>query len=154
MEVILQQEVPSLGKEGDQVKVASGYANNYLLPRGLAVLATPGNLKQFELKRASLAKKEEAAKVEAEKLAKKIDGKQVKLEAKAGEEGKLYGSVTSKDIVESVASQLKIDLDKKQVDLPVHIKEVGSYQVKVKFHSEVEATLAVDIVATGHKPTE
>lgn len=154
MDVILQQEVPLLGKEGDIVKVASGYANNYLLPRRLAILATSGSLKQLEAKRASLAKKETMARVEAENLAKKIDGKSVVFEVRIGEEGKLYGSITSKDVAEAISVQLKTDVDKRRIELAEHIKEAGTYEVKVRFHPAVVGVLKVDVKAADQKNTE
>lgn len=154
MEVILQKEVPMLGKEGDIVKVAAGYANNYLLPRGLAVRATSGNLKQLEAKRALMAKKEATARAEAEGLAKQVEGKKVRIEVRAGEGGKLYGSVTSKDVAEAVSSQLKIAVDKRQLEMAEHIKEAGAHEIKVRFYPEVEVSLTAEVIAVEQQSKE
>lgn len=154
MEVILQQEVLSLGREGDIINVADGFANNYLIPKGIAVLATPGNLKQLEAKRSSLEKKEAAARVEAEKTAAGVEGKTIKLKVRVGEEGKLFGSVTAKDIAEAVTGQLKVDIDRRQVIIDEPIKEAGSYQIKIKFHFDVDAVVNVEVAAAEQKSPE
>ncbi len=151
MEVILQEEILSLGRIGDVVNVAPGYANNYLIPKGLAIVATPGNLKQLEARRTIIDKKESAVKKEAEKIAAKVDGKDIKLEARAGEEGRLYGSVTAKDIAEAIGEQLKVEVDKNQVGLGDHIKDAGTHEIKIKFHFDVDAIIKAEIVAIEEK---
>ena len=151
MEIILKEEILSLGRVGEIVNVAPGYANNYLIPKGLAIIASPGNLKQLDAKRVSIDKKEVAVKKEAKKVAAKVDGKEIKLEARAGEEGRLYGSVTAKDIAEAIGEQLKVDVDKNQVRLGDHIKDAGTHEIKVKFHFDVDAVVKAEIVAIEAK---
>jgi large subunit ribosomal protein L9 len=147
MEVILRQEVPALGREGEIVKVANGYANNYLFPKGLAVIATKGNLKQLEQKRGSLAKKEEAARAEARELAGKLESQTVTIEAKAGAEDRLYGSVTAKDIAAAVEEKLGLKIDRRRLQLAEPIKQAGEVAIPVKLHPDVEASLKVEVVA-------
>lgn len=147
MEVILTQEVSSLGKPGDLVKVNRGYANNYLIPQGLAVLATPGNLKQWEAKKANLAKKEAAAKKQIQEVAAQLDGKTVTIKAKAGKEGRLFGSVTALDVAEAVKEQLQLEVDKRKIEMPDPIKEAGSYDIPVRLHPEIKVTLKLEVQA-------
>lgn len=145
MQVILQQEILALGHEGDVVKVAGGYANNFLIPKGLAVLATPGNLKQLEQKRSGIAKRQAALRAEAAGEAAKIDGKTVTIIAKVGEGGRLYGSITSKDIASAIEAQLGIAVDRKRLDVTEAIKRAGDVTVKVRLYPEVEATVTVTV---------
>lgn len=154
MEVILEAAVPLLGGEGAIVKVADGYGNNYLIPRGLAVLATKGNLKQLESKQKLLAKKESLIKTEMEKLAKKLDGKKVVLKAQVGDKGRLYGAVTSKDVVKVVQEQLNTQINKRQLTLAGQIKAVGTYEAKINLHAQVEANLIVEVEAQAKKADE
>lgn len=154
MEVILEAAVPLLGGEGAIVKVADGYGNNYLIPRGLAVLATKGNLKQLESKQKLLAKKESLIKTEMEKLAKKLDGKKVVLKARVGDKGRLYGAVTSKDVVKVVQEQLKTQINKRQLTLAGQIKAVGTYEAKINLHAQVEANLIVEVEEQAKKADE
>jgi large subunit ribosomal protein L9 len=141
----LQQDVPSLGTGGDVVRVRPGYARNYLIPRALAVLATKGNLARVEeLKQAAKARAERA-KAEAELLAKKLDAISVKLERAAGAEGKMYGSVTNKDIAEAYAAQ-GLEIDRRKIELPEAIRSLGLHEVPVKIHPEVTVSLRVEVV--------
>lgn len=151
MEIILQNEILSLGKIGDIVNVAPGYANNYLIPKGMAIIASKGNLRQLEAKRSSIDKKEAAAKKDAEKLAAKIDGKELKIEVRAGEEGRLYGSVTAKDIAVAIGEQLSVEVSKNQVRLSEVIKDAGIHEITVKFHFDVDAVIKTEIVAIEEK---
>jgi len=146
MEVILRQEVPSLGREGDIVKVASGYANNYLIPKGLAALATPGNLKQLEQKRAAIARREAVLMGESEEVKAKLDGKSITITAKAGAEGRLYGSVTTKDIAKAIEEQLGLAVDRKRLEPPEPIKQAGDATVTLRLYPEVAASIEVKIV--------
>ena len=145
MQVILQAEVPALGREGDVVKVAGGYANNYLIPKGLAIIATPGNLKQLELRRALIAKREAVIRGEAAEQAAKLEGKSVTISAKAGAEGRLYGSVTTKDIAAAIEADLGVAIDKRRIEPAEPIKQAGDVTIKIKLFSDVEASLEIKI---------
>jgi large subunit ribosomal protein L9 len=147
VEVILQEEVPALGREGDVVKVAPGYANNYLIPRGVAVMATRGNLKQLEQKRAGIEKRHAAAQAETQALADKFAGRSVTITARAGEEGRLYGSVTTADIAAAIQDNFGVEVDRRRIVPADPIKEAGEVTVKIRLQAEVEATLTVKVVA-------
>jgi large subunit ribosomal protein L9 len=149
MEVILTKEVANLGKPGDLVKVNRGYANNYLIPKGLAVLATPGSLKQWEERKANLAKKEALIKAQMEETASQISGKTVLIKAKAGQAGRLFGSVTALDVVKAIKEQLKLDIDKRKLELPEPIKEPGHYDLNLKLHPEVKAVDKLEVQAVS-----
>lgn len=147
MEVILQQAIEALGREGEVVKVAPGYANNFLIPKGLAVMATRGNLKQLEQKRAGIEKREGETRTAAAEIAKKFDGKSVTIRAKAGAEGQLYGSVTTKDIAAAMSEDFGVEIDKKQIIPADPIKEAGEVDIRVRLHPDVEGALVVKVVA-------
>lgn len=148
MKVILKEDVVSLGKEGDITEVARGYARNYLFPKGLAVEASPPNLKQLEHKRKALEKKAAEKKALAEEEAKKLEGKTVAIIAKAGVGGKLYGSVTSKDIAEALNEQLKVEVDRKLIVQAESIKSLGNIAVSIKLHPEVDVSINVEVRAS------
>lgn len=145
MKVILQTEVENLGKNGDVLVVADGYGRNYLLPKGLAVKASPQNLKKLE---AVIKAREEQKKEEIE-IARGIEAKineiTVVIRAKAGDKGKLFGSVTNSDIAAQLEEQHGIVVDKRKVDLKQSIKETGFYTVNIKLHPEVNAGLKVSV---------
>ncbi|ADG83803.1 50S ribosomal protein L9 [Thermincola ferriacetica] len=145
MKVILMEDVKKLGKKGDIVNVAEGYARNFLFPRNLAVEATQGNLKNLEQKKqAEMAKKAQLLQ-EAKNLAEKIEGLEIKVATKVGDGGKLFGSVTSKDVAEKLYEQHKIQVDKKKIEIDT-IKTLGTYQASVKIHPEVQARFTVKVV--------
>jgi len=146
MKVILKEPVGGLGKTGDVVDVANGYAQNYLIPRGMAVVATPGTLRDWEHKKAALAKREAQDIGEAQELADSLRDKEVKIEAKAGEAGKLYGSVTPKEIAAAIEDQLKAKVDRKKIELPEAIRELGAHPVTVKLYPGVDTTIKVNVV--------
>jgi len=146
MQIILQREVPSLGREGDVVKVAKGYANNYLIPKGLAIIATPGNLKQLEQKQAAITKREKVVRAAAEKEKSKLDGKTITIKAKAGEEGRLYGSITTKDIGAAIEADLGAKIDKRRIELAEPIKQAGDVMIKIKLYPEVEASIEIKVI--------
>lgn len=146
MKVILKETVGGLGKIGDVVDVADGYARNYLVPRGTAVIATPGALKEWDQKRASIAKKEALERESAQELADRLRDKEVTVEAKAGEGGKLYGSVTAKEVASAIEGQLKAEVDRKKIEIAESIKELGSHEVTVKLYSGIETTIKVNVV--------
>ncbi len=147
MKVILTKDVASLGKEGDVVNVSSGYARNFLFPKRSAIDATSANLKMFEKKKRVLTEKDAEAKSEVEALADKLNKKTIKLSVKTGEKGKLYGSITSKDIAEAIKKEFDISLDKRKIDLGENIKSLGKYSVNIKLHSEVEAKMNIEVVS-------
>ena len=147
MKVILKSEVENLGKEGDVLNVADGYGRNYLLPKGLAVKATPQNLKALE---ATIKAREEQNKQELEMardLAAKINDLTVVVRAKAGDKGKLFGSVTNGEIAAQLEEQHGITVDKRKIDLKEPIKLVGFYTVNVRLHQEVVQELKVAVEA-------
>ena len=148
MKIILQKPVDKLGDPGDIVDVADGFARNYLVPRGLAVRAEKGALKHAQdLKRAHVSRRSKQ-KVEFEALASKlIAAGPLRISAKAGEEGKLFGSVTAADIAEAVSARAGIDVDRRDVHLDEAIRSVGSHEVRVKLFPEVEPILTVEVDA-------
>jgi large subunit ribosomal protein L9 len=146
MKVILTEDIPKLGKTGDTVEVARGYGRNYLVPQGKALLASTKNMKALEHERRLLKRKAENTRKEAEELADKVRGLTVSLPRKVVEEGKLYGSVSVSDILQAVEER-GVTLERKQIRLDEPIKALGEYKVPVRFHSEVEAELTVQVVA-------
>ena len=145
MQIVLREDVVSLGMEGDLVKVADGYARNYLIPKGLAIQATPGVLKDLELRKGAIAKKEEKRKAEFEKVAKKFEGKTIKIAVEVTDEGHLYGSISVSDVAKAIEEQLKESVDKTKIVLTDHIKEVGTYLVTIRIHPQVEAKLNLEV---------
>jgi len=144
MQIILQEDVEKLGARGQLVDVAEGYARNFLLPRKLALEATPGNLKRLEKMRAVFAKKEATEKESAQTLAELLATVTVTLTRKAGENDQLFGSVTSADIADALAAQ-GYNVEKRKIALTDPIKLVGEYEVPVKLHREVSANLKVKV---------
>lgn len=149
MKVILTAEVKGKGHEGDVVDVARGYAVNYLLPRKMAIAATPGNIKQLEARMSNISQRNEARRTDAQGIADAINGKSIVIEGKAGEEGKLFGSVTTLMIEEAIASQLGIDVDHKRMDLHRPIKTTGEHTVGVSVFGDVKAEIVVKVVPEG-----
>ncbi len=148
MEVILLQDMEKLGARGQVVKVADGYARNYLLPQKQAVAATPQNLKWLEQQRVRFLKQEASEKADAADLAKLLEGASVTEKRKAGEQGTLFGSVTAQDIADKLAAQgYKIDRRKIQLEHP--LKVLGEYDVPIRLHREVTATVKVKVEAEG-----
>jgi len=146
MDVILLEKIKKLGDLGDTVKVKSGFGRNYLLPQGKALPATDANRKVFEARKAELVKKFSDSLNAAKARAAKIEGQTVTLKALAAEEGKLYGSVGPAEIVESAAAK-GIEIKKSEIDMiSGPIRQLGSYTVSVRLHTEVEATLKVLVV--------
>jgi large subunit ribosomal protein L9 len=148
MEVILRDHVDNLGRRGEVVKVADGYARNYLLPRKLALIATPGNLKQVERERVKFDAKEAEEKGAAEGIAAKMSGLEVVIARRVGETEALYGSVTSSDIADVLASR-GFEVDRRKIGLREPIKKLGSYAVPVKLHRDVTVEVPVKVVAEG-----
>lgn len=148
VQIILRSDVDNLGRVGDTVKVKPGFARNFLIPQGLAMLATPSNLKQFELERKKLESKMDAVRSEARTLAEKLSAAVVEMRVRVGEGDKLYGSVTSAMIAEGLAAQ-GIEIDKRRIDLDAPIRALGEYAVPVKLHQDVIAEVTVQVLREG-----
>ncbi len=148
MEVILREHVDNLGRRGELVKVADGYARNYLLPRKLALLPTEGNSKQIERERGKFEAKEAEEKKVAEALAARLGDAEVSIARKVGETEALYGSVTTSDIAEALAAK-GFEIDRRKLQLAEPIKKLGEYQIPVKLHRDVTAHIKVKVVAEG-----
>jgi len=148
VQVILSEEVTNLGRPGDVVKVRAGYARNYLLPRKLAVEANPKNLREFEHAKGVAMLKREALKQKATGLKARIEALSLAINARAGEEGKLFGSVTNIDIERALREQ-GVEVDRRRITLAEPIKQLGDFTVTVKLESEVEAHLKVNVTAAG-----
>ena len=150
MKVILQKPADNLGNPGDIVEVADGYARNYLIPRGMAIRAQKGALKHAEVLKKGHAARLSRQKGEYEALASKlIAGGPLRIGARAGEEGKLFGSVTAADIAEAVATQAGVQVDRRDVRLDEPIRSIGVHEVRVKLFQEVEPVLTVEVTAQG-----
>ena len=145
MKVILQQDVKGQGKKGQMVEVSEGYARNFLLPRKLAILATTDAINTMNLKEKARKAEEARMKAEAEAIAAKLKDCQVKLTAKAGAGGKLFGAVTGKEISEGLKKQFGLDVPKQKLVLSEPIKAFGTYQVKAKLGFEVSGTVYVSV---------
>jgi large subunit ribosomal protein L9 len=145
MKVLLKRDVAKIGKKGQLLEVKEGYARNFLIPNGLAVEATGGTLKQFEEGKKSEERRKAKEKEEAQGLAGRIKGITVTLRHKAGEEGKLFGSITSSEVAQALQEK-GFGLDKKQVILDEPIRLVGSHEVRVKLHPEVTASFHVEVM--------
>jgi large subunit ribosomal protein L9 len=144
MEVILREDVDKLGNRGELVKVAAGYARNFLLPRRLAVAATDANRKIVEQERQAHLRKEAKLKSESEDLAKLLTGISVTISQKAGENDQLFGSVTSKDIADGLAAK-NFTIDRKKIHLDEPIKQLGEFKVPLRLHREVTVEIAVNV---------
>ncbi|MCQ4637492.1 50S ribosomal protein L9 [Anaerovorax odorimutans] len=145
MIVILQKDLKGTGKAGDVVKVSDGYARNMLIPKGIAKEATEGNIRNLEKQKEIAAEKKAEQKAAAEENAKKISGLSVTIKTKGGEGGRLFGSITSKDIAQALADQHKIKVDKKKIDLDSPIKQTGDFTIPIKLYPEVTAQLKVTV---------
>ncbi len=146
MEVILRDNVDKLGKAGDLVKVKPGYARNFLLPQGLAYEATPGNKKRIEAEAKSRQARHAAERAAAEGVAAKLNGVKLTLARKAGEENRLFGSITSQDVADALAAAGH-DVDKRKIDLEHPIKTLGVHTVPVRVYHDVHAELQLTVVA-------
>jgi large subunit ribosomal protein L9 len=149
MKVILRADVDNLGHLGDIVTVRPGYGRNYLLPQGLASLATPGNLKVFEHERSKLQARNDAIRAEAAGLAGQIEAAKVVIEVRVGDGDKMYGSVTSSQIAAILAEQ-DVIVDRRKIQLDDGLRALGDYELDVKLHPQVTAKLSVRIVKHGH----
>ncbi|HEX7464759.1 MAG TPA: 50S ribosomal protein L9 [Actinomycetota bacterium] len=145
MKVILQQSVDKLGHPGDLVEVADGYARNYLMPRGLAVRASKGAVKHVESLKRAHAVRVDRAKAEAEGVAQRLAATPVTIRARAGEEGRLFGSVTASEIAEEIERQTGIRVDRHDVYLDEPIRSVGVHEVRVHLFPEVDPIISVEV---------
>lgn len=148
MKVIFISDVESIGRQGEIKEVKDGLARNFLLPRKLAVTATPGNIKIWEQKSVAIRKKEDKVKGEAEKFASKLDGVAIRIPVKVGEEEKIFGSVTSQSISDALG-ELGYEVSRKQIELASPIKALGTHDVTVKLHHDVSAVIKVEVVEEG-----
>src|SRR5205823_6815301 len=151
MDVILREHVDNLGRRGEVVKVADGYARNYLLPRKLALLATEGNKKQIERERAKLDAKEADEKRIADAMAERLTNVELVIARKVGETEALYGSVTTADIAEALAAK-GFEIERRKLQLADPIKQLGEFDVPIKLHRDVAAKVKVKVVAEGAQP--
>ena len=145
MEVILRQAVENLGNPGDVVKVSNGYARNFLLPRGIAYEATPGNLKRIAQEKERLQAAENERRSAAQQLAEKLEQVSLTFSARVGEEGKLFGSVTGADIAHQLEAQ-GFAIEKRQIDLHEPIKTLGVFRVPVRLHADVKPEVKVWVI--------
>jgi len=148
MEVILKQDVENLGYKDDQVKVKDGYARNFLIPQDIAIMATATNKKIHAENLKQRAFKLEKVKTEAETLCKALENVVVKIGAKAGETGKIYGSVNSIQIAEALKTQFNYEIDRKKIHIEGEtIKELGTYKAKINLHKEIKAEISFEVIA-------
>jgi len=147
VKVVLRDEVPSLGRRGDICEVADGYAQNYLIPKGLAIRATRGSEREADAMRRRREIADAAVLSEAQEMAERLAGCNIRVVARAGEAGRLYGSVNAANLAAAIAEQERVVLDPEMLEIPEPIKEVGSYVVPVKPHPEVAAEVNVEIIA-------
>jgi large subunit ribosomal protein L9 len=147
MKVILQKSVDKLGHPGEIVEVADGYARNYLMPRGLAVKATRGGVKHIDSLKRAHSVRVDKAKAEAEQVASRLASAPISVKAHAGEEGKLFGSVTANDIAEAIDRQTGVRVDRHDVHLDEPIRSVGSHEVRVHLFPEVDPILTIEVEA-------
>ncbi|TES86896.1 50S ribosomal protein L9 [Candidatus Aerophobetes bacterium] len=145
VKVILEKDVAGLGEEGTVVEVADGYARNYLLPKGVAHTATPGNIRKWEEMKKVAGRKNEKGKQKALKIAEKLKGVEIVMEREMGEEGKLFGAVTTQDIAEEIRRKFRQDIDHRKVELEEPIRVIGLRQVILKLHPQVKIPLKVEV---------
>jgi large subunit ribosomal protein L9 len=144
MEIILRETIDNLGRAGQVVKVADGYARNYLLPKKLAYVATPGNLKVIEAERSSLLRKEAKQKEDAEKLQQMLEAVEVTIRRKVGEQDALYGSVTNADVAEALEKK-GFEIEKRKIHMDDHIKTIGEFSIPVRLFKDVTAHIKVKV---------
>jgi large subunit ribosomal protein L9 len=148
VKVILRSDVADVGKKGDIVEVADGFARNYLVPKGFALKATDGNIQQAASMRRARDIRDAKDRGAAEEVAQKLVPKIITVKAKAGAEGRLFGSVTSADVAAAVEEQTGIELDRRKLHLDEPIKSLGTHQVATRLHTDVEFAITVEVVST------
>jgi len=147
IKVILKQNINKVGEIGDIVEVSNGFARNFLIPQGKAISYTKGNFKEVEyLKKKELGKKEKELN-EAKDLAEKLDNISLEIKVKAGKEGKLFGSITSKDIAEGILSEYNIELDRKKIDLKEPLKKLGVHSIPINLYRDVAPQIKVNLIS-------
>lgn len=147
MKVVLRADVDSLGQKGDLLEVSDGYARNYLVPRGLAMRATKGVVQQSEAMRRNRAARDARDREAAQTVADQLSGRRIELKARAGEGGRLFGSVTAIDIADAVQVQTGVTIDRRHLSLTEPLKELGEAAVPLRLHPEVAVDLSIDVVA-------
>ena len=148
MRIVLRADVANVGKRGDICEVADGYARNFLLPKGHAIKATDGVVSQAAAMRRSRDVKDARDREAAELVARKLVSAVIRIPARAGPEGRLFGSVTSSDVADAVAAQTGVELDRRRLHLEEPIKSVGTHEVPVKLHTDVEFRVTVEVTAS------
>jgi large subunit ribosomal protein L9 len=149
VKVVLRSDVDNLGKKGDLVDVADGYARNFLVPRGLALKANAGVQKQADAMRRNREAREARERQAAQELAARFEGRTITIKARAGGEGRLFGSVTTTDIAEAVEKQTGAEIDRRKISLDEPLKELGGADLQVRLHADVVATIHVEVEAAG-----
>lgn len=147
MKIVLRSDVPNLGHKGDLVDVADGFARNYLVPRGLAMQATRGIARQADAMKRSRSVKDTKEREGAEALARQLAARRIEIRARAGEGGRLFGSVTTTDISEALESQLHVQLDRRKLHLDEPIKSLGVHEIPIRLHAQVTVPITVEVVA-------
>ena len=145
MQVVLLEDVKTLGKKGDIVKANDGYARNFLIPKNLGVEATPANLAKLKQQKAHEAKVAAEQLAEAKQLSDALSGKVLQMKAKVGEGGRLFGAIASKEVAQEIKTQLGLDVDKKKIILPEPIKTLGKHEISIRLHKDVLAKLNVEV---------
>lgn len=153
MEVILTEDIPKLGDAGEVVRVKDGYGRNYLLPLGKALLATAGRVRELEHKKRVIAEKQRKEIARQQSVSERIIGLELEFEVHASEEGKLFGSVTNADLAERLREN-GVEVDRRRIELPEPIKQVGEYTVAVRLHREVTAEFSVRVTSLDAPPPE
>jgi large subunit ribosomal protein L9 len=147
VKVVLREDVDHLGHKGDLLEVADGYARNFLVPRGLAMKASKGVVAQADAMRRSRSARDARDQAAAAEIAARLEGSKITVGVRAGEAGKLFGSVTSADVADAVRTQTGVEIDRRHLDLPEPIKELGAADIPVRLHPDVLATLHLEVVA-------
>lgn len=149
MKVVLRDDVEKLGTKGDLVEVSDGYARNYLVPKGLAIAATRGSVKQAEAMRRNREARSVRDSEAAHAVAQQLAGRTIEVSARAGEGGKLFGSVTAADVAEAIEAQTGVEIDRRKLVLDEPLKELGTVEVALRLHADVVVTIPVAVVAAG-----
>ena len=149
MKVLFKKDVPDVAKAGQVKEVADGYARNFLIPRGLAVAASAGALKQVTEIQAVAARHAADEQQGAQNLRQRLEAQPIVIEAKAGSQGRLYGSVTGADVASAIQKQIGASVDRHNLEMPDHIRNIGSYQVSLRLHRAVTATVTIEVRPVG-----
>lgn len=150
MKIILMSDVVKLGKAGDVLDVADGYARNFLVPRGVAAIASKGTLALVEQQRRAKSRREAEARADAEDLAKKLEGFVLTVPVKAGGNGRLFGTITNAQVAEAVRTALGVEIDRHKIEVPDNIKSLGTYQIEIKLAKNIAAKSSVKVIAASN----